>query len=191
MTVHTHTATATVATRPRVLGAIVREGAGMDTGYITRANLPSPFANLDLFAIDTDTGVPIYDFSADGLDPGSAPQRRQVVAQQWVPGAGQLGSVPGMASATYSFTVTAVDGVTLDQRIGELVTAVYNQSYWELHVLFEGTREWAWSNWKSDEPQIGFTAALWGPGPEPYMWAPVTVTTMRDPILVAGPYQPA
>lgn len=163
----------------------------MDTGYITRANMPSPMADLDLFGIDTDYGLPIYDFGAGGLDPGSAPQSRQVVAAQWVPGAGQLGSTPGMAQGTYSFIVTAADGTTLDQRIGTLVAAVYDQIEWELHVLFEGTRHWAWSNWKADEPQIGMSAAFWGPGPEPIMWTPVTVITQRHPILVAGPYQPA
>jgi len=162
-----------------------------DTGHITRANMPSAMADLDLFTIDVATGLPIYDFGEGGLGPGSAPQNRQVVANQWVPGAGQLGSNPGMAQATYTFMVTAADGTTLDQRIGVLVEAVYQQIEWELHVFFGGSRHWAWSNWKADEPQIGMSASFWGPGPEPAMWTPVTVITERHPILVAGPYQPA
>ncbi len=163
----------------------------MDSGYITRTNLPTPAAALDLFTIDGATGVPIYDFVSDGLDPGQAQQRRQIVEAQWVPGAGQLGSTPGMAHATYEFTVTGADGATLDENIGELVTAVYNQPFWELHVSFEGTREWAWLNWKADEPTIGFTASMWGPGPEQYLYTTVTVVTERHPVLLAGPYAPA
>lgn len=131
-----------------------------------------------------------YDFAQDGVDPGQAQKRRQIAEAMMVPGAGQLASMAQIADAKWMFLVTAASGATLDTAIGDLVTAVCNQESWELHVLFEGTREWAWTCWDAEEPTIGMTASFWGPdASSPVLWAPVTVLCKRDPILVAGPYQ--
>lgn len=157
-----------------------------DTGYITRDNLASPLGHLALFS---GSPFPTYDFAENGLDPGQAKKRRQIASSTYVPGDGQLGSMLGSADATFQFSITAANGASLDTAIGVLIDAVCNQQSWELHVLFEGTREWAWTCWDADEPAIGIAAPFWGPDASaPVMWCPVTVTCKRDPVLVAGPY---
>lgn len=157
-----------------------------DSGYITRANLPSPLGHLALFS---GSPWPTYDFAEGGLDPGQGKKKRQIASSMYVPGDGQLGSLAGTASATFQFQVVGDNGADLDSAIGVLVDAVCNQQSWELHVSFEGDRDWAWTCWDADEPAIGFAAPMWGPDASaPVMWAPVTVTCQRDPVLVAGPY---
>lgn len=158
-----------------------------DTGYITRDNLDTPLGHLALFV---GTPWPTYDFTDQGLDPGQAMRRRQVAESMYVPGAGELGSWLSTADATFQFSVTSGNGTDLDTAIGVLVNAVCNQPSWELHVSFEGTRDWAWTCWDADEPRVGFAAPFWGPDASaPVMWCPVTVTCKRDPVLVDGPYQ--
>lgn len=149
------------------------------TGYITL-----PTGHLDLFvpgALPADQTVPVYDFVQDGLNVGAVVKRRQVAESMYVDDAGQLQSSRGRSTAQLGMFVTGYDHDDLQGNVAALLAAV-DQPTWELHVLFGGTTEWAWSFWDA-EPTVSFPVAAWYG-----LYVLISIVAPRAPIPVAGPF---
>lgn len=149
------------------------------TGHITR----STGGNLELFVPDdlpADQTIPRFDFVEGGLQIGAAVKRRQVAESMYMDDAFQVQSSKGRPTAQLGMFVTGHDHASLAENTGLLLAAV-DQAEWELHVLFGGTEEYAWSFWDA-EPTVSFPVSAWYG-----VYQLVLVTAPRSPIPVAGP----
>lgn len=151
------------------------------TGHITRAGLSLP--NLELFVPGTlpaRQDIPVYDFVQDGLAIGATVKRRQIAESTYMDDAMQVQSSKARSAATLGMFVTGHDHASLSANLAALLEAV-DQSTWELHVLFGGTQEYAWSFWDA-EPTPSFPVAAWYG-----LYSLVSIAASRSPIPVAGP----